>query len=189
LARKLENQQLALQLWRRNVFDQRYKILLSMQKLRNSIKRSKAQALAHWKSSLSLRKLDEDLLENSEAAIKNFDARLELKTLKENAKRRGLSEGLVNQRLRDSDIKKLNLLQKSVSRIILNSSDCVCVLKAFNSWSHVASMMKKWRRGSRIVINLLRKSDLFLAFRTWSKETFEYHDILSTHNKTQLCKK
>jgi len=68
-----------------------------------------------------------------------------------------------------AELKNFNLLQKGVSRLLLNSSDLTSVIKSFHSWKEFTLKRKRIKTATQHMINFMKKSDIVKAFSVWKK--------------------
>ncbi len=65
------------------------------------------------------------------------------------------------------ELKNFNLLQKGVSRLILNSSNLTSVVKSFNSWREFTDLRKRIKKFAQVANNYMKKPDMMSCFAIW----------------------
>jgi len=78
-----------------------------------------------------------------------------------------------------AQVEDFNLMQKAISRLILNASGLTVLPKALNSWKEFTIQRKKIKKFAQRVHNYQRKSDLintFSRWRVWTRKNRQYEE-------------
>ena len=90
---------------------------------------------------------------------------------KQNLERFVLSEGYKEEELEHiqtkAQVENYNLMQKAVSRLILNSSGMTVITKALHSWKEFVFYRKRVKMLAQKVLGYRVKSDLMSSFNLW----------------------
>jgi hypothetical protein len=82
------------------------------------------------------------------------------------------------QEKKDQQIKKDNNLRyKFISRLILSMNGYAAPVKAWNNIKMYLLIREKYRKCAQFTRNMLRKPDLYSAFKTWHKASTEFNKM------------
>ena len=136
----------------------------------------KARFVLIWNNLLTPLKEEGELYERTKT----------LQREKDNLQQLALEEGYTIQDLEHfktkTQVEEFNLMQKAISRLILNSSGLTVLTKALNSWKEFTTQRKKVKKFAQRVQNYQRKSDLintFSRWRVWSRKMRQEEEEVS----------
>lgn len=88
----------------------------------------------------------------------------------------------------DEDRKDKNMRYKFVSRLIMAVNGYHPPIKAYNNMQVYMKLREKYRKSSVMVLNYMRRPNLFTAFKTWKNAAAEFRENFNTMERKDLIK-
>lgn len=87
------------------------------------------------------------------------------------------------------DVARFNLLQRGVSRLMLNSNGLDVLTKSLNSWKEFVVQRKRVKYYANLVSNYMKKSDLAMGFSVWRNTIAREKEAEEEFSKAELKRK
>ena len=142
-----------------------------------------------WRTKGACQQLVIDSQAEGELYEKKLAITREKETLEEFIKREGYKQEDVEHYQAKSEVRNYNLMQKAISRLILNASGLSVMTKALHSWKEFVVQRKRFKRCAALVHSYRQKGDVMSAFNKWRNWASKVRDHEDELPKAEIMKR